>query len=514
MQTLISKIKNTFWIVVMLAILVGVGGPAGAQGSVLAARLHPLLVELAEETPGQQVSVIVQKTSATSAVEQRAEALGGKVTKDLNIINAFAAEMTAATARELAGSEHVRWISPDAPVESSACTQCIDTTRLVNAYIQAISADRVWNQAPDLQGQGITVAVVDSGVNTNEDLRATLKPKSPARIIANIKTNSATRNKADKYGHGTHIAGIIGGNGYHSQGAYIGVAPKVNLVNVKVSDDIGQATTSEVVAGLQWIYTNRVKFNIRVANLSLNTTLAESYHTSPLNAALEILWFNGIVVVVSAGNNGSTNSGVIYPPANDPFVITVGASDDMGTAATGDDVLATYSAFGMTADGFSKPDLVAPGSNIVSLFASPNARLNKDHPGYTVGDSSPAHYFRMSGTSMASAVTAGAVALLLQDEPGLTPDQVKYRLLATAHPFAGGNSAPYLDVSAAIAGTTKQSANTGLTASQLLWTGSKPITWGSAAWNSVAWGSVSWGSVAWTSVSWGSVSWGSDYWGP
>ena len=162
----------------------------------------------------------------------------------------------------------------------------------------------------------------------------------------------------DLNGHGTHVAGIIGGDGYLSDGAYMGVAPAINLVDVKVLNDAGMGYLSDVVAGLQWVLENKATYNIRVVNLSLNSSVAESYNQSPLDAALEILWFNGVVVVVSAGNNGNNSSstrGVLLPPANDPFLISVGAADDRGTTTLIDDKLANFSAYGTTA-GQVKPD--------------------------------------------------------------------------------------------------------------------------------------------------------------
>lgn len=269
---------------------------------------------------------------------------------------------------------------------------------------------------------------------------------------------------------------------------------------------------ADVVAGLQWVLANKNTYDIRVVNLSLNSSVAESYQTSPLDAAVEILWFNKIVVVASAGNQGSS---AIYPPANDPFIITVGAADDKGTSGISDDVMASFSAYGQTSDGFKKPDLVAPGANVVARLVNQNMGVALTHPANKVGDS----YFRMSGTSMAAPMVSASVALLLQDEPALTPDQVKYRLTATANKnWAGYNSARsgagYLDVYAAVRGTTTQSANTGVMASQLLSTGSAPITWGSVGWNSVGWNSVGWNSVGWNSVGWNSVGWNSDYWAP
>jgi serine protease AprX len=238
--------------------------------------------------------------------------------------------------------------------------------------------------------------------------------------------------------------------------------------------------------------------------------VAESYNTNPLDAAIEILWFNGVVVVVSAGNKGN---GAVYPPANDPFVITVGATDDKGTATISDDGMASFSAYGKDENGVVKPDLVAPGTNITARMVNLNMGLAAAHPANIVGN----QYFKMSGTSMAAPMVSGAVALLLQDEPGLTPDQVKYRLTATANKSWNGYNASkagagYLDVLAAVKGTTTTLSNMGLLPSSLLTTGSKPITWGSVGWESVGWESVGWESVGWESVGWESVGWESDYW--
>ncbi|MDQ5825869.1 MAG: S8 family peptidase [Chloroflexota bacterium] len=494
-------------------------------------KAHPMLLQMAQQRPNQTVSVIVQKWGKDSSVEQYVQAAGGKVTKDLSIINAFAAAMPAGSVDDLAATGGVRWVSPDAAMEAAGkevkvtptptptCTDCTDTKSLKNYYIFATKVDQVWNSAPYLQGQGMTVAVVDSGLDsTHSDFSVAGDLKTP-RVIGKEKFNSFTSSMSDGYGHGTHVAGIIAGNGSSDPGKMIGVAPKANLVNVKVSDDDGRATASDVVAGLQWVLNNKATYNIRVVNLSLNSSVYESYHTSPLNAAVEVLWFNGIVVVVSAGNNGTAT---LFPPANDPFVITVGAVDDKSSAGLSDDYVTTFSAYGTTPEGFAKPDLVAPGYKIRSTLAD-SSDLSKKYPTYLVDDTvAYGEYFKMSGTSMAAPIVAGAVALLLQDEPNLTPDQVKYRLKATAvkstKTWPGYSSAKagagYLDVKAAVNGTTTASANTNIQASQLLWSGSEPITWGSVNWNSVNWNSVNWNSVNWNSVNWNSVNWNSTYWEP
>ena len=396
----------------------------------------------------------------------------------------------------------------------SNCVDCINSAALNGAYAQSIRATNLWNATPHIQGQGITIAVVDSGIAPHYDNQNGLLSD---RVLKHVNFVSTASSPDDTNGHGSHIAGTIAGNGAKSAGSYVGIAPNANLVDVRVTNDQGSGTMSDVVAGLQWVYENKNAYNIRVANLSLNSTMPESYHTSPLNAAVEILWFNGVTVVVSSGNNGSTASGVLYPPANDPFVITVGAADDRGTVAITDDLIPSFSAYGTTTEGFAKPDLVAPGRNIISLLASDDSNLAVDHPANTVLGQLGANYFRMSGTSMASAVAAGAVALLLQDEPNLTPDQIKYRLKATANKNWSGydaqkTGAGYLDIYAAVYGTTTLSANTGIAASQLLWSGTQPLTWGSVSWNSVSWNTVSWNTVSWNTVSWNTVSWNSVTW--
>jgi serine protease AprX len=502
-----SKIAH-FFLAALVCLLAVAGAPVAVGDAV--PRAQPAVLALAAAQPEALFSVIVQKAGPGTRAEAAVTRLGGRVTQAWHIINAFAAMVPGKAVRELAGSDGVQWVSYDAPVATTACAQCVDTTTLKNAYIQAIHADRVWNNAPYRQGQGIAVAVVDSGINPNGDLYTNLGVN---RQVADVRFNTDYNQTAtDGYGHGTHVASVIAGDGSESGGQYIGVAPQVNVVNVKVSNDDGSAQTQNVISGLQWVLDHKGQYNIRVVNLSLNSTAADSYRTSPLDAAVEILWFNGIVVVVSAGNAGSS---AIYPPANDPFVITVGAVDDKGTASLSDDTMPSFSAYGTTSDGFAKPDLVAPGKNIVARIVNMNMGLAGAHPANILPGG---QYFRMSGTSVAAPIVSGAAALLLQDEPGLNPDQVKYRLMATANKSWAGYSAAkagagYLDVYAAVNGTTATAANTGQPASQLLWSGSSPVTWGSVNWNSVNWNSVNWNSVNWNSVNWNSVNWNSDYWG-
>jgi len=484
---------------------------SGGSTVPLIANVQPELLQFARTQPQTTVAVIIQKYGHDQAVENLVEQLGGKITKQLTIINGVAAELPAARLAELRQSPGVRWVSLDAPVLKTDCPTCVNTTNLQNTYNQTIHADKVWNEAPYLQGQGIGVAVVDSGIKrSHADFSNRVVGKTQTNIIPDAQ---------DGFGHGSFVAGIIGGSGAAGQGAYIGVAPKTKLIDVRVTTADGISTESDVVAGLQWVYENRTTYNIRVVNLSLNASGAQSYQTSPLDAACEVLWFSGVVVVASVGNNGA---GAIYPPANDPFVITVGATDEMGTVAPQDDTVATFSAYGTTADGFAKPDLVAPGRKLIGPLSSRLSLLALQHSTQVVNDA----YIRMSGTSAAAPVVSGAVALLLQAEPNLTPDQVKYRLLKTANtqwvgydPVKAG--AGSLDIYAAIHTPTDAKANAGLPISNFLTTPQfgliLPNLLNGSLLNlsndSVNWSSVNWSSVNWSSVNWSSVNWSSvDYW--
>jgi len=471
--------------------------------------------------------VIVQKEPGATQVESSVMDLGGTVTKNLSIINAFTADMRAKIIPELAKVHGIRWVSFDAPVVKSnlpwPLINYVDDSDLINTYDFNVKANKVWTKTvsgqeqPWLQGDGVGVAVLDSGINQQQDLYTT---RGSNRIVGSTSFASGWSGTTpwDDNGHGTHVAGIIGGNGNASDGNYIGIAPMANLINVKVSDNNGVSNASSVVQGLQWVLNNKSTYNIRVVNLSFNSSMPGSYNTDAMAAACEILWFNGIVVVTSAGNKGSEG---IYPPANDPFVITVGAVDEKGSKTPGDGKMsaATFSAYGTDEMGGIKPDLVAPGTNIISLLASPNDVLALQHGANVVNSS----YFKMSGTSLSAPIVSGAVALLLQSEPNLNPDQVKYRLMSTALQKNSRGSwdtrakwttynskkagSGMLDIEAAVnnklMGTTP---NKGKPQSAI-------INSDGAVWTSANWSSANWSSANWSSANWSSANWSSTYWG-
>jgi serine protease AprX len=291
-----------------------------------------------------------------------------------------------------------------------------------------------------VNGQGVGVAVVDSGIAVHDALAR--------RVVASVSFVTGDPSTADGFGHGTHVAGIIAGAAGPAVGvtpAYTGgIAPGVSLVNVRVLNDEGVGYTSDVINGIEWAIANQPKYNIRVINLSLGHPVTEPCATDPLCEEVGRAVSAGIVVVAAAGNagvtpDGHTELGGITSPGNSPFAITVGALNTWGTVARGDDTVTTYSSRGPTAYDFAvKPDLVAPGNKIVSLEATGSYLSTRYAALHRAGSGTNA-YMQLSGTSMATPMVSGAVALLLQGAPGLSPPQVKLALQmgATYMPQAG-----------------------------------------------------------------------------
>ncbi|MDW8215732.1 MAG: S8 family serine peptidase, partial [Roseiflexaceae bacterium] len=328
-----------------------------------------------------------------------------------------------------------------------------------------------------------------------------------SRVIGRwVLLNSNLSNTFDRYGHGTHIAGIIGGNACTRSISdplfcrYIGIAPEVNLISVKVANDEGVSYVSDVVAGIEWVIENRQSLNIRVMNLSMVSSVAESYRTSVLAAAVERAWFNGILVVVSAGNGGPNT--MRFPPANDPFVVTVGASDTMGTFSRTDDRLAPWSSYGVTQDGHIKPDVVAPGRAMVGPLSFSSAVLARSD---RIVDN---QYLRLSGSSMAAPVVAGVAALAFQARPEWTNDQVKWLLMHTAFRLGGasplpGQGAGLVDAAAVVQYSgTPGFANQGLIRSNLLTTADGSNVYSSANWSTANWSTANWSTANWSTMNW------------
>ena len=314
----------------------------------------------------------------------------------------------------------------------------------------AAIAATIARQSFRLTGKGIGVAVIDSGITAWHDdlyLAGVRSPRAAPRIV-HFKDFTKPSNPriwmseqpSDDYGHGTHVAGIIAGNGFDSNGARSGIAPGANLIGLKVLDANGQGYISDVIAAIDYAIAVRKTYNIRVINLSVASGVFESYETDPLTQAARRAVDAGIVVIAAAGNigtnaQGDVQYGGITSPGNAPWVLTVGAASHEGTAARSNDTLARFSSRGPTwIDFAAKPDLVAPGVGIESL-ADPHSTLYASFGDYLLdGARSTTYkpYLSLTGTSMAAPVVAGTVALMLEANPTLTPNAVKAILQYTA----------------------------------------------------------------------------------
>jgi serine protease AprX len=366
--------------------------------------------------------------------------LGGKLGRRLALMNGLAVELPNKVLRKLADNPAVERIIWDRPLDPT-----------MNRVAVTVGA-RAVQENLGYTGAGIGVAVIDSGITSwHDDLtyqgRSTLvKVKNGQRVSAFVDFVGGRLNPYDDYGHGTHVAGIIAGNGYDTFGSRAGIAPDANLIGLKVLDGNGRGVISNVIAALEWAITNRAAYNIRVINLSVGSSITESYNTDPLALAAKRAVDAGIVVVAAAGNLGKNalgkpQYGGITAPGNAPWVLTVGASSTEGTVSRLDDVYAPYSSRGPSAiDYQAKPDLLAPGTGVVSL-SDPTSLMYLTNPGLLLkGLLGNKPYISLSGTSMAAPVVAGTVALMLQANPSLTPNLVKAAIQYTAQVYPGYNA--------------------------------------------------------------------------
>lgn len=356
-----------------------------------------------------------------------------------------------------------------------------------SAGIRAIDGPRAWGEST---GKGVAVALMDTGIARHPDL-----PRDTVIARVNFVDDGAT--SLDPAGHGTHIAGLIAADGKE----FKGVAPDAKLVSLRVLDANGNGSLSSVVRAFDWVLKYGSRNSIRVLNLSWGAPQSNSYHSDLLSAMVESVWFRGIAVVAAAGNGGA--AGTITTPGSDPFVITVGSFDDQGTASFGDDRRSSFSSRGPTLDGFTKPDVLAPGRHVRSLRAA----FSEDD-----------RYVRMTGTSASAGFVSGVAALVASEHKSYSPTKIKGAIVAGARPVTGSVT-PAVDAARSLDAMT--TVNARLAPSRLLLSflassgvklKSHGVTWEGVTWEGVTWESVTWESVTWETVSWESVSWESVTW--
>lgn len=355
-----------------------------------------------------RVPVIVQVAPDCSdrdrhALSQLLVRSGCRQVRHHGLVRGLSARANLRSLQQLAVDPRVRRVWLDRPVRA-----------LLDVAAPTLRAPEVWQLG--FTGKGVTVAVVDTGIHPHPDFTL---PRN--RIVGFFDVVSGRQEPYDDNGHGTHVAGIVAGNGFSSGGRFRGIAPEASLVGVKVLDRTGSGRLSDVIAGVEWCVTNRQRLGMRIINLSLGAPTVGSWRDDPLAMAVGAAWEAGLVVCCAAGNGGPDPSTIVTPGIH-PAVITVGAADDRDTPDASDDGVAPFSSRGPTADGDVKPDVVLPGVNITSAVPPGSWLFRRD--------GRRASYATLSGTSMASPMGAGLAALILEKDPSATPPQVKARLMA------------------------------------------------------------------------------------
>jgi serine protease AprX len=546
-------------------------------GLLLAPSTHDALAVSATEPAAPQldggapVRVVVEARSGKlAAVADTATALGGSVVAAQTSLGTLVADVPRVAIGRLRTSASVQAVTEDSRVHlQSIGTGPTGTGGDMTNVARLTGATTYWRNG--YAGQGVDVALLDSGVLPVEGLM------TPNKLVIgpdlSFESQSANLEHLDTFGHGTHMAGIIGGRDAGTSPAtyatdtthFLGMAPGSRIVSLKLADAQGNTDVSQVIAAIDWVvsHSHDAGMNIRVLNLSFGTDSSQDYRLDPLAHAAEVAWNSGIVVVVSAGNGDGTHSG-LSNPAYDPAVLAVGAVDTQGTGDRSDDRVPTFSQRGSVAEGKRAPDLVAPGTSIVSLRARGSFIDSIHGDTGAMGD----RYFKGSGTSQAAAVVSGASALLLSRSPWLSPDQVRDVLRRSAYdvPEAGvdGEGAGALDLTAAYGtssrlvsaarvhagggsldkarGTMRVKKNgvtltgeqdifgtptdTGALAQAEIagtagatwagghWLGSPLLgaTWAGATWAGATWAGATWAGATWAGATWAGATWAGATW--
>jgi serine protease AprX len=512
---------------------------------------------------GAFTSVIVRHAPGSAADAERAvESLGGDVELRLPIINGFEAKIPAPAIRPLAALPGVVSVTPNAALQLQDDDEDDDRDKndrddRVGAVesiwdiAEIVGADVYWERG--LTGRGVDVAIIDSGVTPVKGLNSGGRKLIHGPDLS-FESQFESLRHLDTYGHGTFMAGLIGGRDKdvpldpdRARG-YAGIAPGSRIISVKVADAHGATDVSQVIAAIDWVVQHRRDngMNIRVLNLSFGTYGAQPYALDPLAFAAEVAWHAGIFVVVSAGNDELAKG--LMNPASDPYVLAVGGTAHNGTVATSDDTVMPASARG---DGVRNPDVVAPGRSIIGLRV-PGSYVDERFPAGRISD----RLFRGSGTSQAAAITSGAAALIIEQRPRITPDQLKALLVGSATRLNGfgprAQGAGIVDLAKAFDRRTPKSAQTwvrstgtgslelsrgrhhlvsggvrlegerdifgapfnsaahaAVSAAGRAWTGG---SWNGSVWTGPGWSGSEWSTAQWTSASWSGSEWSASEW--
>jgi serine protease AprX len=517
--------RGFFTALAVLAITaIPLAGAGGNKHIATTTYVDPYLMAKANTDPNSLVKVIIQSNESVSDADNAAQE-ANKQDKDrlpdrdqarrkFKFVDSVAVTMKARHVLFLARMPNLT-ITSDSKIKLDgmpSSNQVWPTAEAVRPFYE--DNERYRSTTP-------TIAIVDSGIDQK---RADFD--GGTRVLADtVITKLLPNSPGDGRGHGTFVAGIAAG----SASNYAGAAPAAKLVSLDVMDDNGMARTSDVIAAAQWIYDNKDKYNIKVANFSLHSTVPSNFTNDPLDKAVEKLWFAGVTVVVAAGNYGNPDgpSGVPFAPGNDPFVITVGAVDLDGSVRLKNHDVPSWSAYGYTNDGFRKPEIAAAGRYMVGPVPAAASLLKLKPDNYVAPG-----YMMLSGTSFATPVVAGAAAQILARHPSWTPDQIKGALMQAARyiPEAPPGSAGVGELNAYRAAFLSRAPNPNLGLNKYVVadpTGGKtPVfdstnwvkaaksnkSWDAVSWSDASWSDASWSDVTWSDVSWSDVTWSDVTW--
>jgi len=523
-------------------VLAGVATSAAGSGS-----------SRATASPDREgASVIVRaRPGHEAAAEALVAKLGGTVGMRLRIIDGFSATLPAGGAATLRKSSAILSVVPNGALKPESSNYDPSSDGYSMSNITQLSGARAWWNA-GYTGKGVDVALIDSGVSPVQGLSSAGKLLNGPDL--SLESQAANLRYLDTYGHGTFMAGLIAGrDAAPSPGAppstYLGMAPDSRIISLKVATADGGTDVSQVIAAIDWVveHAHDPGLNIRVLNLSYGTNSLQDYTVDPLAYAAEQAWKHGLVVVVAGGNDGfqkKKNAPALSDPGIDPYVVALGTADTQGTLTVKDDTLSSFSPWPKKGNVRSV-DLVSPGAHMQGLRV-PNSNIDVNHPEGFLST----RYFRGSGTSESTAITSGAVALILQKYPNATPDQVKKLLLNTAVPIGGkplGVGAGELQLGPALtaslpswtqswtastgAGSLEQSRGTDhLTRNGVTLTGEQDIfghavntsllaqleaggnSWSGGIWNGNSWSGNSWSGNSWSGNTWSGNSWSGNSW--
>ena len=505
--------------------VIGFGGRIAAGMSMVLAAVPVLGVTAGRSAsaPGTPAAEVIVQASSPAALAGAVSAAGGHVVTPMPALGLAAVAVPVAAESRLSAQPGVESVTADramrvASAGDGSSGTGLSLTGTPSVYRAEVGADAL--AARGDTGAGAVVALIDTGVTPVPDLAGRLvtglqNPSDPSGPPVDCINFSGDRTCRDGFGHGTFEAGLIAGTGADSNGRFTGVAPGARIINIKVARADGSTDLVRVLAAFDWAISFKQQYGISVLNVALGAEPTRDPAHDPLDVAAEAAWKAGIAVVAAAGNAGPA-PGTITAPGDDPMVITVGATNDQGTAGPADDTVAPFSSEGPTRAGVAKPDVVAPGTHIVGLQAPGSVVSAIPTEADLTAPNFDGAYRRGSGTSMATAITSGVAALVWSDwaaRPGFSaaawPGRLKAALTSTAASISSSDPAAegagLVDAAAAVNSSAALAAPVPVPASRA--SAPTPASWYAGPFAGQNWEGQNWEGQNWEGQNWEGQNW-------